>query len=203
MSSVHWHTCNWNDTNHSSAASCKPPNVSVGWCPVLQSTCAIHNKSRTVAWCIEYTAITTRTCMMLWELRYISTVPGNHFSGMCMAPMAPPSADTASYMKHISDIDSTFSTGVKLSLWCNSIAALSISYIYNCNRYLVLGTQHKNTGFCWYFLRDCKKYITLFYPYFKNDFIQLKMFTAEVFLSHKWKFYSLKDKPRIHPVSWI
>jgi hypothetical protein len=80
---------------------------------------------------------------MLWELRYISTVPGNHFSGMCMAPMAPPSADTASYRKHISDIDSTFSTGVKISLWCNFIAALNIFCIYNCNKYLVVGTQQR------------------------------------------------------------
>jgi hypothetical protein len=57
--------------------------------------------------------------------------------------MAPPSADTASYRKHISDIDSTVSTVVKLSLWCNFIAALSISCIYNCNKYLVVGTQHR------------------------------------------------------------
>lgn len=41
-----------------------------------------------------------------------------------MAPMAPPSADTASYWKHISDIDSTFGTGVRLKLCCIFMATL-------------------------------------------------------------------------------
>lgn len=49
-----------------------------------------------VTWCIEYTASTTSTCMMLCELRQRSTAPGNHFSGICMAPITPPPSDTAS-----------------------------------------------------------------------------------------------------------
>uniref|UniRef100_A0A2H1VN67 SFRICE_026467 n=1 Tax=Spodoptera frugiperda TaxID=7108 RepID=A0A2H1VN67_SPOFR len=34
---------------------------------------------------------------MLCELRQRSTVPGNHFSGICMAPITPPPRDTASW----------------------------------------------------------------------------------------------------------
>lgn len=49
-----------------------------------------HMRSSMAPWCRWYTAHTTTTCMMWWELANMSRRPGIHFSGILIAPTKPP-----------------------------------------------------------------------------------------------------------------
>ena len=81
------------------------PSVSSHWNTSQASSPDIQTRSSSAAWCICQTAATTNTCMMWWELKKVSSLPGNHLvtqqyytivmnsshlSGMLTAPMYPP-----------------------------------------------------------------------------------------------------------------
>ena len=70
----------------------------LSWWDGMDGHCGLVNQimSSLAALCMCTTATSTSTCIMWCELNQKSKRPGNHFSGIRMAPMIPPEMAIAS-----------------------------------------------------------------------------------------------------------